>query len=855
MVTRHGRSRPFARPRCDELEPRETPAAVTVVDYAGGFTGGDEFRGLPTPSTSDDLVLTDGPFQARAVWVPDRVHVGAFETSFVFRQEGEPGRLGDGFTFALTGNVWQSGAVGSGLGYQGITDSVAVKFDLVDNAGEGGHSVGVFTGGAEPTVPAVRLDDSPIHLHAQHPIRADLAYDGAVLTVTLTDTVLPDHAWAHQFVVDIPAAVGGPTAYAGFTAGTGELFARQAIDSWTYAEVVPDVPTGRPPEIAPLEVHWFAPGTVALAARVTDDRGADHLTYAWEVVSAPDGQTRRLPPWQDLGPGRPQVVASETMGYGPYTFRLTARDAEGQTAVREVTYDFGVFVKRLEVSPATATAPAGGSAQFSVTEYDRAGAVIPNPLTPTWHVVNGPGTIDETGRYTAPAGATGPATVEAVLTQPDDRGMNIRLVGGRAAVEVVPAGPVITRVSAVYETDTVLSANTVVLRATATDAGGTGALTYTWELASATNGYSAQVSPSAADPSSALAYLTGPAVYTFRVTVRDAAGRSATDQVAFTHDPRYIASLELTPQSATVPAGGTVQITPVVRDQYGQVMPGIRPTLYVVGPGTIDPSGLYTAPTDVSGSVSINAMMVVGPARLPRTLDASASVTILSSRPPDPGLDFGGGFAGADLVRNGSAEIVGDRLRLADGRFQAGSAVAPTPIDVRRFAARFEFRVGDTADGRLGDGLALVFQNAGPTALGAAGEGLGYAGIGKSVALKFDLVDNAGEGAESVGVFTNGADPTVPALPLAGGFFSLHSGHVLRADLTYAGGYLNYMVWDTATGSGTGGSLAVDIPAAVGGPTAFAGFTAGTGELFAPIDVLSWKYVPTDNWNPVPFPS
>ena len=94
----------------------------------------------------------------------------------------------------------------------------------------------MFTGGAEPTVPAVRLDDTPIHLHAQHPIRADIAYDGTALTLTLTDTTLSDHAWTHTFAVDIPAAVGGPTAYAGFTAGTGELSARQAIESWTLAD-------------------------------------------------------------------------------------------------------------------------------------------------------------------------------------------------------------------------------------------------------------------------------------------------------------------------------------------------------------------------------------------------------------------------------------------------------------------------------------------------------------------------------------------------------------------------------------------------------------------------------------------
>src|SRR6476620_3986463 len=224
MATRQRPPISFAHLRCDALEPRATPA----VDFGAGFTAAGLPGGLPAGYAAGDLLLTDGPFQAAAVWAPAPVHVQAFQTSFVFRLEGEPGRLGDGFTFALSGaKPAGPGAAGGGLGYAGIADSVAIKFDLVDNAGEGGHSVGVFTGGAEPTVPAVRLDDSPIHLHAQHPIRADLAYDGAVLTVTLTDTVLPDQTWAHQFSVDIPAAVRASTALAGFTAGTGELFARQ----------------------------------------------------------------------------------------------------------------------------------------------------------------------------------------------------------------------------------------------------------------------------------------------------------------------------------------------------------------------------------------------------------------------------------------------------------------------------------------------------------------------------------------------------------------------------------------------------------------------------------------------------
>ena len=52
---------------------------------------------------------------------------------------------------------------------------------------------------------------------------------------------------------------------------------------------------------------------------------------------------------------------------------------------------------------------------------------------------------------------------------------------------------------------------------------------------------------------------------------------------------------------------------------------------------------------------------------------------------------------------------------------------------------------------------------------------------------------------------------------------------MFRVDLTYAGGVLHLELRDTVTGHEFARSYAVDIPAAVGGPTAYAGFTAGTG--------------------------
>jgi hypothetical protein len=562
------------------------------------------------------------------------VDIRAFHTSFVFHQGGEPAHKGDGFTFALTGNPDQpAGTAGGGLGYAGLTDSVAIKFDLVDNAGEGVNSVGLYTGGADPTAGAVRLDGTPINLQSGDPFRADLAYDGTVLTLTLTDMTAPDQPWTHQFPVNVPAAVGSPTGYVGFTAGTGALLAEQSIDSWTFAS---DTPPSRPPVISdPAGVAPVSLLSVALIVGATDDGGPANLTYTWEIVSAPPGATSHISP----RPGDPTAAIAGFDLPGHYQFRVTVRDANGQTAVSEVGYNFPTFIGILDVSPASATLPAGGMVRFTAVARNQFHLAVPG-LAASWQVVSGPGTIDPFGRYTAPADATGTATVRAA----------------------------------------------------------------------------------------------------FDGTVTEA----------------------------------TVTITPAV------------------------------------------------------------------------GIAFGDGFDGVDLARNGPARVAGDRLRLADDLFQAGSAYAPSPVDVRGFSTSFRFQVGDAPSWWLGDGLTFVLQNAGSDAVGVAGGGLGYTGIGRSVAVKFDLVDNAGEGTDSVGVYTGGADPTTPADRLPAGMH-LNSGNVFRVGLTYAAGVLHLELQDTVTGASFARSYAVDIAGAVGGPTAYAGFTAGTGSLSAPIEVLDWTYTPAAN--------
>jgi hypothetical protein len=137
-------------------------------------------------------------------------------------------------TFTIQGdNVWALGYSGGGLGYQGISNSVAVKFDLYNNAGEGIDSTGLYSGGAAPTIPSTDLTSTGVNLHSADLMHAHLVYDGTNLTLTLTDTVTNAVA-TEVFPVNIPSVVGASTAYVGFTGGTGGSSATQNVLSWTY---------------------------------------------------------------------------------------------------------------------------------------------------------------------------------------------------------------------------------------------------------------------------------------------------------------------------------------------------------------------------------------------------------------------------------------------------------------------------------------------------------------------------------------------------------------------------------------------------------------------------------------------
>ena len=215
-----------------------------------------------------------------------------------------------------------------------------------------------------------------------------------------------------------------------------------------------------------------------------------------------------------------------------------------------------------------------------------------------------------------------------------------------------------------------------------------------------------------------------------------------------------------------------------------------------------------------------------------------------------PTINFSNGFASvAGLTLNGTTVNSDDsRLQLTTGGAnQAGSVFWNIPVNVQSFVSDFSFQLSGNAP--IADGITFTIQNSAPTALGPTGGGLGYGpdhpatgGIPNSVAVKFDVYDNAGEGTNSTGVYVNGASPTTPAITLANSGIVLSSGDVISAHIVYDGKWLYLSLRDPVVGRLWTTRYAINLPQAIGSNTAYVGFTGGTGGLTASQKILTWTF-------------
>jgi lectin family protein/legume-like lectin family protein/fibronectin type III domain protein len=232
-----------------------------LVDHSAGFASHDDLKGnaSPVPTrvifTQNLARLTTGGFgQAGSVFSTGRVDITSFTNTFTFQicvttPSCATSPPGEGITFTIQGNAPTAlGSSGAGsLGYSGLNNSVAVKFDLFNNQGETDNSTGLFTDGHSPTLPSpgsgdvnVPIDKTVLDFKSQDPFTVSMTYDASTLTlnVTITDAVTGNAA-SQSYTVDIPSAVGSNLAYVGFTGSTSNVTARQDAQTWTFQSGFP----------------------------------------------------------------------------------------------------------------------------------------------------------------------------------------------------------------------------------------------------------------------------------------------------------------------------------------------------------------------------------------------------------------------------------------------------------------------------------------------------------------------------------------------------------------------------------------------------------------------------------------
>ena len=218
-------------------------AAILGFNNGAGYTanGGATFSG-------NSVTLTDGmPMgEARSAFfnTPQSITAG-WTASFIYRATN-PGGICfcDGAAFIFQNASAGASAVGFGggdYGYVGITPSAAVEFSP-DSAGlsPGGPGTGFYQDATAQSSGIPLNSTAPVFLNSLDPIQVMISYDGSTLFESLADLANSNTFSISYNSVDLPAIVGGSTAFIGFSGGTGGGTSLQTISDFSFTSSVPE---------------------------------------------------------------------------------------------------------------------------------------------------------------------------------------------------------------------------------------------------------------------------------------------------------------------------------------------------------------------------------------------------------------------------------------------------------------------------------------------------------------------------------------------------------------------------------------------------------------------------------------
>ena len=194
----------------------------------------------------------------------------------------------------LAANPTGLGGLGVGMGYSGVTHSVAIEFDTYNNTGyslgdDDGNSsnhVSIDTGGSLTNANLTNVygnascgfaggTPSQNDYHAAGCMSngdvwtATIGYDGSKLSLTLQDgTNAADVIYA-GVPIDIAAELGTSQAFVGFTSGTGAGWENHDILSWDFVNTtqLAPPPVSTVPEAGQTAMMLMGVGLLAALAR------------------------------------------------------------------------------------------------------------------------------------------------------------------------------------------------------------------------------------------------------------------------------------------------------------------------------------------------------------------------------------------------------------------------------------------------------------------------------------------------------------------------------------------------------------------------------------------------------------
>jgi hypothetical protein len=819
-------------------------AGTTSINFGSGFSNpaGMQLNGS-TDLDDSRLQLTNGGVnEAGSAFFTTPMDIRNFTTDFTFQLSNA---VADGITFTIQNSSAAAkalGGVGGSLGYGGtgeILDSVAVKFDIYSNSGEGDDSTGLYTNGANPTIPAIDISSSGIELDEGDTIAAHFTYNGATLTMTLTDAVI-NKTYTTSWTINIPATVGSNTAFVGFTGGTGGGTASQKIETWTFVSTPPQgaVPT---PSINPVAGTYTTPVSVTIV-----DSGASIYYTTDGTTPAPGAGTTK------------QYTAAFTLTTSATVKAIAIETGLNQSSVSSASYTISIPAQ----TPAPTFTPAPGlytSAQ-SVQLVDT-GATI-------YYTTNGTTPTHSSAVYTTPIAISATTTINAIASA---SGMtDSGVVSGTYTINTSSATSV--NFGSGFSNPTGMQLN------------GSTAL----------DGSRLQLTNGGTNEAGSAFFTTPIDIRNFTTNFTFQLSNAKADGITFTIQNSSVGTAALGGVGGSLGYGGTGKIVNSIAvkfdiysnsgegtDSTGLYINGANPTIPatdITSSGVIFASGdaiaahfTYNGTTltmTLTDAVLNKTYTTSWTVNIPATVGANTayvgftggsgglgadqeieSWTLVSTPPQPPGtVNFGGGFTSTTgLQLNGSSTWNQGAAGLTltnGGASEAGSVFYTTPVNIQTFTNDFSFQLSNAA----ADGFTFAIQSAGPTALGPDGGSLGYGTVmGPSVAVKFDLFSNSGEGPDSTGEYSGGAKPTVPALDMTSSGVNLHSGDVMNVHMTYDGTTLAMTITDPTAGKNFSASWPLNIPTLVGASTAYVGFTAGTGGLSATQEILTWNFAAGTN--------